>query len=218
MPGRACRRPECLLPHGETRDTMNTVTEELLTEPQDEPLAGAQKPLLTEPKNQGRVDEIRTNVEVRDSVFIRSPMIRRWYLREFNFVTSRLYLLTKTSKSTREHKKKLNELLDALNFEAEMLEGDTEFFKGEINEQIFPGAEYPVRLISREANLLLKAITRADESIAKLYMSEFSQMLNKEKRESLQEGFTAALVALKQFSMGYVQRSLEEQVDELKIG
>ncbi|WP_429482309.1 hypothetical protein [Paraburkholderia youngii] len=197
---------------------MNTVTEELLTEPQDEPLAGAQKPLLTEPKNQGRVDEIRTNVEVRDSVFIRSPMIRRWYLREFNFVTSRLYLLTKTSKSTREHKKKLNELLDALNFEAEMLEGDTEFFKGEINEQIFPGAEYPVRLISREANLLLKAITRADESIAKLYMSEFSQMLNKEKRESLQEGFTAALVALKQFSMGYVQRSLEEQVDELKIG
>ena len=197
---------------------MNTVTEELLTEPQDDLLAGPQKPLLTEPKNQGRVDEIRTNLEVRDEVFIRSPMIRRWYLREFNFVTSRLYLLTKTSKSTREHKRKLNELLDALNFEAEMLEGDTEFFKGEINEKIFPGAEYPVRLISREAHLLLKAILRADDSIAKLYMSEFSQMLNKEKREQLQEGFTAALVALKQFSMGYVQKTLEEQVDELKIG
>lgn len=197
---------------------MNTVTEELLTEPQTDLLAGPQKPLLTEPKNQGRVDEIRTNVEVRDNVFIRSPMIRRWYLREFNFVTSRLYLLTKTSRSTREHKKKLNELLDSLNFEAEMLEGDTEFFKGEINEAIFPGAEYPVRLISREANLLLKAVTRADESIAKLYMSEFNQMLNKEQREKLQDGFTAALVALKQFSMGYVQKTLEEQVDELKIG
>lgn len=174
--------------------------------------------LLTEPKNQERIQEIRTNMDAQVQAFIRSPKIRRWLVREFNFVTGRLYLQTKTSKGTRSQKRKLDDLIGDLRFATEILMGDTDHYKGEINEVAFPGAFYELRIVSREALALYKELVRVDVAVTKLYMSEFKGELDKDTRENLLLPVTLALINIKQFSMGYVAKTAEQLAEELEIG
>jgi hypothetical protein len=173
---------------------------------------------LTAPKNDLRIREIRTNTSIDVRATIRSPQIRRWLLREFNYVTSQLFLLTNTSKARRTDTRALGKLLKDLEFATEMLVMDCEFYKGEINEEVFPPQTYILRLISREATVLYKQLIAADKAAAQLYMSEFKGELNREQRDRLLQGVTTALISLKQFSMEYVPKTAEEYAEELEIG
>jgi len=173
---------------------------------------------LTAPKNEERIREIRTNTSIEVRATIRSPQIRRWLLREFNFVTSQLFLLTNTSKARRTDTRKLGKYLKDLEFATELLVMDTEFYKGEVNEEVFKPETYVLRLISREATILYKQLVAADKAAAQLYMSEFKGELNREERDRLLQGVTSALVAIKQFSMEYVPKTAEEYAEELEIG
>lgn len=177
----------------------------------------SQRVLLTAPKNQERIKDIRTSVDAVMPVLVRSPRIRRWMIREFNFVTGRLYLLTSTGRNTVKTKSRLESLLSDLTFAVDMLEEDTLFFKGEINETAFPGISFDLRLVSRAAVRISKDLLRADVAATKLYMSEFNGHLNRDQREQRMEPIAAALVAIKQLSIGHVPKTAAEMAAELRI-
>ncbi|MFP3637483.1 hypothetical protein [Paraburkholderia sp. SIMBA_054] len=177
------------------------------------------KVLLTEPKNQARIQEIRTNTDVEVQVRVRSPRIRRWVVREFNFVTSQLYLSVNSREGRALNKKRrLKELLDELSYCVDMLEADTEYYEGAINEEVFPGISFGLRLVSPAASVIYKCLVRADIACTKLYMSEFNGNLDRDKREKLLEPVTLALLGIKQFSAGFVPKTAAEMAEELEIG
>jgi hypothetical protein len=173
---------------------------------------------LTAPKNEERIREIRTNTSVDITATIRSPQIRRWMMREFYFVTSQLFLLTNTSKARRIDTRALAKLMQELEFATELLVMDTEFYKGEINEEVFKPETYVWHLISREATILFKQLIAADKAAAALYMSEFKGELNREQRDRQLAPITSTLIAIKQFAMEYVPKTAEEYAEELEIG
>ncbi|MBN3760959.1 hypothetical protein [Burkholderia sp. Ac-20365] len=174
---------------------------------------------LSAPKNEARTNQINTAVAAEATAFIRSPRIRRWVIREFNFVTSRLYLSVNSARGRRTNKKeRLNELLGDLVGAVEMLEADTEYYEGEINEAVFPGETYTLRIISPFAATIYRLLVRADVACTKLYMSEFNGKLDHDKRELLLEPVTQALLGIKQFSIGHIPKTAAQMAEELEIG
>jgi len=174
--------------------------------------------LLKEPKNFARIREIRTNMDATVVASVRSPTIRRWLVREFYFVTGKLFILGTAQKTRDSSPRKAKELLKDLTFATSLLSADADHYQGALPESGFPAQEFELLLVSKEASTLYRELIRADTAITKLHVSELNGRITFQQRENLIQPVLLALIAIKQHSIGYVPKTAEQLAGELQIG
>ncbi len=172
---------------------------------------------LHEPKNIERIISIRTRRDAEVIASIRTPQLRRWLLRDFYFVTGRLYLLSHGVKTRAKSEKRIYDALKDVAFAGAMLTADAERFTGAIPEQFYPPEKYSLRLVSRDAALLYREIVRGDAALIRLLSTELDGIITFEERENMFAPFILALTALKHISMGHTPKTAADIAAELAI-
>lgn len=173
--------------------------------------------LLTEPKNITRIMDIRTNIDANVVAIIRSPTIRRWLIREFYFITGRLFILNNGHRTRTVASRKLAPLMDDLRFASGMVGADAEHYGGDLNDKSFPPIEYELRIVSRDASTLYRELVRADQAIIRLYMAEFEQKITFAQRENMIRPVLIALLAIKHHALGHEPKTAEQLAAEIQI-
>ncbi|WP_321816995.1 MULTISPECIES: hypothetical protein [unclassified Paraburkholderia] len=146
-----------------------------------------------------------------------SPLVRRWVLRDFYYVSERLFILSRGVNTRHETAKTLPGLLKALKFATLGLQLDAAAYEGEVNEHVFEKTRFELYLVSPLAAALFRELQRADLAVAQLYMSEYKRLITYEQREGILTPLHLALLAIKQHALGHVPKTMAELAEELQI-
>lgn len=122
-------------------------------------------------RNVDRIEGINTRYEERLTATFRSWQICRTMRRDFNFLSSKLFIVCLTKK----HKARINQLLMNIHDEAYSLE--TLMLKHELPTHL-PSKAIDFRIVSSECRLLFDSFMLADKAVAKMSESDLRELID----------------------------------------
>lgn len=167
-------------------------------------------------KNVSRVEDIHARMEVRVEANVRSWEVGRILRRDFNLLTSRMY------KAAHGRDQKMGREIRNLTMDL-VLQG--EFFKAD-SDQFNETHEFPIhstiplRIISPEANLVLRTLLAADAAMMRYQCAVLDGVLDREVRQRKWNEFTPAYYDLKNFILNSNKsgKTAAQLSEELGIG
>lgn len=172
--------------------------------------------LLTEPKNLERIEAVRTNQVAEITVRVSNPLIRRWFVRDFYFVTGRLFINARGMRTRERVAQELPALMKDLQYAVTGLMTDADAYSGALSEDL-PVHEFRIKLVSPTAATICKELMRADPAAARLYVSADHKDITLDQRDEFIKPVLLALQFLKQLAMNHVPKTAAELAEELQI-
>lgn len=161
-------------------------------------------------KNAARIEDIHTRMELRREVPLTSWECSRILRRDFNLVTSSMFKAC-TRRSDENKRSEIRRLLVDFVLQGEMFDGESSTY--EMTREIEVLNIVPLRVVSSEANLLLRTFVTADKAMARLKCAVSDGLINEDGRTQMFQGFITPYMDLKNYVLG--TRKSEKTADEL---
>lgn len=141
-------------------------------------------------KHVARIEDIHTPLEARVEIPFRRWECSRVVRRDFNLITTKMFLLCKQAP----RRSQINDFLTEMILQSEYLVGETQQYPLSYDLAI---SMVPLRIISREATCLLTTFQTVDSVMAKLYCAEIDGHLTETARGAMTQQFFEAYSYLK---------------------
>ncbi|WP_321935572.1 hypothetical protein [Paraburkholderia sp. J8-2] len=171
---------------------------------------------VIEPKNLERIEAVRTNKVAVVDVQVRNALVRRWFMRDFYFVTGHLFINGRARQTRDRVERELPGLLNSLQYAVTGLMTDADAYPAELPDDL-PIYEFPLKLVDPCAAIIYRELVRADTAAARLYVAAENGTISIEQRDGFVDTLIFALQMIKQLSINYVPKTAAELADELKI-
>jgi hypothetical protein len=162
--------------------------------------------------NVARIEQIRVAIDVRKSVVLMTPAIKRIMRRDFHLVTAKAFVFGKEPR----RRQAIETALTDLCFQVECLVQDAAQYE-QIEGQMPDAFSLEVRIVSAQAHRLLMALRRVDQCNARLYLAEFSGAMTRQERERMILPVMMAWFEFKRVVLGVEKKSISQLAQELKI-
>lgn len=149
-------------------------------------------------KNTGRIEEVQTSLEVRTERDFYSWQVCRIVRRDWNLVCNKMFIAMRSKDLQR--KSELLDLLDQLAMEAEIFRADVQVF--DITQEMEIRGTVEMRIVSKEAHLLLRSLVSADRAMIRLYSAVIDGHTNKSDCEAKFNHWVGHYMDLKRFVLG----------------
>lgn len=168
-------------------------------------------------KNAARIEDLRTNMEHRVEVPLTSWECSRILRRDFYIVTASMFKTC--SRRGNEHRRsEVRRLLLELVLQGEVFDGESSAY--EMTRDIPLDSTVPLRVVSGEANLLLRTFMNADKAMARLQCAVSDGLINREGRMRMFQDFIGPYMDLKKYVLGKPEsnKTAAELGEELGVG
>lgn len=154
-------------------------------------------------KHTERIAQIHTRMEVNIEPLIQTWQISRWVRRDFNYVSTKMYLKC----LHRPSKVQVRDLLAEVVVQSEFLQSYAVQFEMSFD---LGGDPVPIRLVSPEAAMLYKTIMVVDNSMARLHCAQTDLKLSYKDATDIILPFFSALSDLKHYCLNTKQKTSAE--------
>lgn len=156
-------------------------------------------------KNAARVEDIATRIDVRVDARLTSWKCNRLIRRDFNLVTSKMYIRCRDRASRHQ----VLGLLEEMVLQSEFLKAESSQY--EISHAL-PPTIIPIRIVCPEASMLYKTLVAIDESITRFHCAYLDGIATKDKLHGAPEEALAAYFDLKHYILGSLAKQTADEM------